>query len=116
MELTAYQIITPLAGFVAVAYAWNLVFRQKKTLWEAILWTIFWGSIITISLYPDALDYLSKFTGIKDRENAVLVTTIAVLLFIVFYLIVRIESLEQRQTRVIRKLALKDLDKKSGKN
>mgnify|MGYP003978990721 FL=1 len=112
MEFTAYQIITPLAGFVAVAYAWNLVFRQKKTLWEAILWTGFWGSIIAISIYPDSLDYLSKFTGIKDRENAVLVTTIAVLLFIVFYLIVRIEALEQRQTRVIRKLALKDLEKK----
>ena len=34
MELTAYQIITPLAGFIAIAYAWNLVFRQKKTLWK----------------------------------------------------------------------------------
>jgi hypothetical protein len=112
MEFTAYQIITPLAGFVAITYAWNLVLRQKKTLWEAILWTIFWGSIISIAIYPESLNYLSKFTGIKDRENAVLVTTIAVLLFIVFYLIIRIEALEQRQTRVIRKLALKDLDKK----
>lgn len=112
MEFTAYQIITPLAGFVAIAYAWNLVFRQKKTIWEAILWTVFWGSIIAIAVYPESLDYLSKFTGIKDRENAVLVTTLAVVLFIVFYLIVRIEALEQRQTRVIRKLALKDLNKK----
>lgn len=112
MEFTAYQIITPLAGFVAITYAWNLVFRQKKTIWEAILWTVFWGSIIAIAVYPESLDYLSKFTGIKDRENAVLVTTLAVVLFIVFYLIVRIEALEQRQTRVIRKLALKDLDRK----
>lgn len=116
MEFTAYQIITPLAGFVAITYAWNLVFRQKKTIWEAILWTVFWGSIIAIAVYPESLDYLSKFTGIKDRENAVLVTTLAVVLFIVFYLIVRIEALEQRQTRVIRKLALKDLDNQSGKN
>lgn len=112
MEFTAYQIITPLAAFVAIAYAWNLVLRQKKTLWEAILWTLFWGSIVAIAIYPESLDYLSKFTGIKDRENAVLVTTIGILLFIVFYLIVRIEALEQRQTRVIRKLALKDLDRK----
>jgi hypothetical protein len=116
MEFTAYQIITPLAGFLAIAYAWNLVFKQKKTLWEAILWTVFWGGIVAIAIYPDSLDYLTQITGIKDRENAVLVTTIGVLLFIVFYLIVRIEALEQRQTRVIRKLALKDLDKKSGRN
>lgn len=112
MEFTAYQIITPLASFLAIAYAWNLVFRQKKTIWEAILWTLFWGSIVAIAIYPNSLEYLTAITGIKDRENAVLVTTIGILLFIVFYLIVRIEALEQRQTRVIRKLALRDVDKK----
>ncbi|MDP7477269.1 MAG: DUF2304 domain-containing protein [Candidatus Peribacteraceae bacterium] len=111
MEFTPYQIITPLIAFVAVTYAWNLVFRQKKTIWEAILWSVFWGLIATIAIYPDSIDYLTKFTGIKDRENAVLVTFLGILLFIVFYLIIRLEALEQRQTRVIRKLALKDIDK-----
>lgn len=110
MELTAYQIITPIVAFIAIAYAWNLVMRQKKTIWEALLWSLFWGGIIAIAVYPESLDYLSRMTGIKDRENAVLVTTLGILVFIVFYIIMRLEALEQRQTRVIRKLALKDLD------
>lgn len=111
MEFTAYQIITPLVACIAIIYVWNLVVRQKKTLWEALLWSVFWGGIASIALFPNFLDYLSAITGIKDRENAVVVTTIGVILFIVFYLIIRLEALEQRQTRVIRKLALKDLDK-----
>lgn len=111
MEYTAYQILTPLLSFVAVAYAWNLVFRQKKTLWEALLWTVFWGTIAMIALFPNSLDYLTSITGIKDRENAVMVTSLGVLFFIVFYLVIRLENLEQRQTRMVRKLALKDLDK-----
>lgn len=111
MEFTAYQLVTPLISFVAVTYAWNLVFRQKKTIWEALLWTIFWGAIAMIAIYPNSIDYLTAITGIKDRENAVMVTSLGILFFIVFYLVIRIENLEQRQTRVIRKLALKDVDK-----
>lgn len=111
MELTAYQIVTPLVAFVAVTYAWNLVVRQKKTLWEALLWTVFWSAIAMIAIYPNSIDYLTALTGIADRENAVVVTFLGILFFIVFYLVIRLENLEQRQTRVIRKLALKDIEK-----
>ena len=113
MELTAYQIVTPLIAFVAITYAWNLVVRQKKTIWEALLWTVFWSAIAMIAIYPNSIDYLTAITGIADRENAVVVTFLGILFFVVFYLVIRLENLEQRQTRVIRKLALKDVDKKS---
>lgn len=106
MNITAYQIIAPLVSFVAVAYAWNLVFRQKKTVWEAMLWTLFWVAIAYIAIEPDSINYLTRVTGIKDRENAVMVTFLGILFFIVFYLIMRLEELEQRQTRIIRKMAL----------
>ncbi len=108
MDITLYQMLAPLVAFVAIAYAWSLVFRQKKTLWEAMLWTIFWGAVAVIALYPDALDYLTAVTGVKDRENAVFITFFAVLFFIIFYLVMRLEALEQRQTRLVRKIALKD--------
>ena len=111
-NITAYQIFVPVIAIIAIVYAWQLVFRQKKTIWEAILWTAFWGGLTAIAIYPDSIDYLTAVTGIKDRENAVLVTVLGILMFIVFYLIVRLENLEQRQTRVIRKLAIKDKEKK----
>jgi len=114
MELTPYQLVAPILSFVAIAYAWNLVMRQKKTAWEAIFWTLFWGAVSYIALEPGSIDYLTRITGIKDRENAVMVSFLGILFFMVFYLVIRLEELEQRQTRLIRKIALKgkDLDEK----
>jgi hypothetical protein len=98
-----------------VAYAWNLVLRQKKTIWEGILWTLFWSAITYISIVPSSLQYLSGITGIKKNENAATITAIGVLFFVVFYMIMRIEELEQRLTKVIRDRALKDADVVSEK-
>lgn len=108
MMLTPYQIIVPFLSILAVIYAWNLVMRQKKTLWEALLWTVFWALIALIAIYPGSLSYLAAITGIKSRENAVIFTSIGILFFMVFYMIIRLEELEQRQTRMIRGMALRD--------
>ncbi len=110
MEFTPYQIVAPAIALIAVMYAWSLVFRQKKTMWEALLWTCFWGAVALIAFEPDVLSYLSTITGIKKRENAALVTFFGILFFMVFYIVIRLEELEQRLTRIIRKMALKDAD------
>jgi hypothetical protein len=106
MPLTPYQIAAPLLSLLAIIYAWNLVIRQKKTIWEAILWTMFWSFVAFIAFYPHLLSYLSAVTGIKNQESAVMVTFLGILFFVVFYLIIRLEELEQRHARLVRKIAL----------
>ena len=110
IEITPYQIVVPLFSLLMVSYAWNLVIRQRKTTWEGALWTLFWAGIAYIALVPSSLQYLSNITGIKKNENAATITAIGVIFFIVFYLIIRIEELEQRLVKVIRERALKDAD------
>jgi hypothetical protein len=108
MTLTPYQIVVPIVSVIAVLYAWSLMMRKKKTVWEVILWTLFWGTISFIALRPGTLSYLSFITGIKNQENAVIFTAIGILFFLLFYLIVRVEELQQRQSRIVRAVALKD--------
>lgn len=108
MDLTPYQIVAPLVSVVSLTYAWNLWYRQKKTLWEAALWTLFWASIALIAFYPGILTYLTAVTGIKDQVNAILVTCIGILFFMVFYVIMRFEEIQQRQVRLIREMALRE--------
>ncbi len=110
MNLTPYQIVVPVLALVAISYAWNLVMRQKKTIWEALLWTFFWGSIGAIAFSPSLLSYLTTISGIKSEATAVLVTCIGILFFMVFYIVVRLEEMEQRQTRMVRALALKEAE------
>lgn len=107
-EFTPYQILVPLFSFLMVVYAWNLVVRQKKTIWEGGLWTIFWLAIAYISLVPSSLQYLSSITGIKKNENAATITAIGVLFFMMFYFIIRLEEMEQRLTKIVRGKALDD--------
>ena len=108
MTLTPYQIVVPLLSFIAMMYAWNLVLRQKKTIWEACLWTLFWGMIAVVALFPALLGYLTLATGIKSQENAVVVTSLGIIFFMIFYIVIRLEELEQRQTKMIRALALRE--------
>ena len=44
-----------------------------------MLWTLFWGMLAVVALFPNVLSYLTVATGIKDQENAVLVTCIGIL-------------------------------------
>jgi len=109
VTLTPYQIVAPIVSLLAVFYVWSLVFRQKKTIWEGSLWTFFWAAIATIALFPEVLDYLAFVMGFKDRQNALLITFLGILSFIIFALIVRLEELEQRQTKLTRSMALRDV-------
>lgn len=109
MELSPYQIVTPVVSALAVYYAWALWWRQKKSTWEAMLWTVFWGGIGAVAAYPESLHFLRIVTGIKSATSAVLVPVIGILAFIVFTVIIRLEELQQRHNQLLRTLALKDL-------
>lgn len=108
--ITPYQIITPLISLLAIVYAWSLVAKQKKTIWEGGLWTLFWAAIAVIALFPEVLDWLTLVTGFKDRQNALVITFLGILSFIVFSLIIRLEELEQRHITMVRAMALKDAE------
>jgi hypothetical protein len=107
-SITPYQVIVPLLSALAIAYAWNLTRRGKKSPWEATLWTLFWGGLALIALAPSILGYLTFITGIRDQVNAILITLIGILFFLVFNLLVRIEDLSHRHTQLSREVALRD--------
>ena len=72
------------------------------------MWTLFWVLISIIAFFPDSLNTLMIITGVRERENAVFVTSIGLLFLVVFYLVIRVEKLEQRIARFTRKRALDD--------
>ncbi len=110
MILTPYQIVVPVLSAVAMFYAWSLFKRDRKTLWEATLWTFFWAGVGCIALFPGLLTYLTIITGIRSQVNAVIVTAIGILMFLVFSIIVRLEELSQRYAKIMRALAIRDME------
>lgn len=108
IEFTPYQIVVPLFSLLMVLYAWNLVWRHRKTIWEGALWTIFWSLVAYFAFAPSSLQYLSAITGIKKNENAALITAIGILFFTIFYLVIRIEELDQKLIKIVQDRALGD--------
>lgn len=111
MTFTPYQIVVPIVSLVLIVYVWNLMLRQKKTIWEALLWSVFWIGVGYVSLFPNQLSILSEITGIERNETAVMVTALGVAFFIIFYLVIRIEALEQKLTSFVRDEALRGISK-----
>ena len=111
-DITPYRVVVPLISFIVVCYAWNHVVRGTKTIWEGILWTLFWGAIAFVVLFPRWISFLTTWTGIKDQENAIFAIAIGVLLFIVFHLVLMLEKTNRRIAELTRKVALKDIEKK----
>lgn len=108
IEFTPYQLVVPFFSIVMVVYAWQLVWRHKKTTWEGLLWTVFWTGVAYIAFFPTSLQYLSAITGIKKNENAALISAIGILFFAIFYLVIRIEELDQKLIKLVQDRALDD--------
>lgn len=107
-EFTVYRVVVPVISLFFITYAWNHVKRGTKTLWEAILWTLFWGFVCAIVIIPERMNFLTAWTGIKDQENAVFAIMIGILLFAVFHILVRLERIQKRITDLVRHEALED--------
>ena len=108
LMITPYKVVGPLVALFFIVYAWNHVLRGTKTIWEALFWTLFWGGITVLILFPAWIGLLTAWTGIKGQANAVFAITIAILLFIVFHILVRLEKIQHRITEFVRHEALKD--------
>ena len=115
MTITPYRVVVPLIALFFIIYAWNHVLRGTKTIWEAMLWTLFWGGVSVIVLFPGWIHFLSVWTGIQDQENAVFAIAIGILSFTIFHMLVRIEKLQKRIADLVRHEALKDAGLARGK-
>jgi len=102
-------------SLIAIFYAWSLAYRRRKTIWEALLWTVFWGAVGGLALFPSSLSYLSIVTGAKDQQNAAFITFIAILLFMMFYVVMRVEDLSRQNARIVRAIGLKEAGLEDGK-
>lgn len=110
IEISPYVVVVPLVSLFFIVYAWNHVLRGTKTIWEALLWTVFWGGVCAIVLFPSWIGFLTAWTGIKEQENAVFAIAIGVLLFIVFHILMRLEKIQKRITDLVRHEALEDAE------
>lgn len=89
-------------------------FMQFKKGALSIAWLLFWviGWIAAglVALMPQTTDVVAQFFGVGRGADAVIYLALIALFFLVFRMYVHIEEVEGEITKLVRKMALKDLD------
>jgi hypothetical protein len=86
-------------------------YRRGGTLTlEFLLWLAIWSGIGAVVFIPSRTDALARFIGVSSGFNALTFITVTGLLFAVFRLIYRVQTLQRDMTQMVRAMALKNAE------
>lgn len=100
------QIIIIIFAIFALSRTYLRLHDNKITKGEFALWTFVWISVVIVAFIPQVIVTLSDLFGLGRGLDLAVMTSIILLLYLIFKSYVRIEMIEQDLTELIRKLAL----------
>lgn len=101
------QIIITFFALFALSRTYLRLKDNKITKGEFVLWTFVWISVIIVAFIPQVIIKLSEVFGLGRGMDLAILTSIILLLYLIFKAYVKIEMLEQEITELVRKLAVK---------
>lgn len=88
-------------------------FREGKlSLVWFVFWLAFWIGVGVVVIVPETTSYLAALVGITRGADLVVYSAIIVLFYLVFRILVKIESIEQEITKAVRAEALREISEK----
>ncbi|PIR47675.1 hypothetical protein COV06_02210 [Candidatus Uhrbacteria bacterium CG10_big_fil_rev_8_21_14_0_10_50_16] len=112
MTFSAIQLlIVVFAAFAITRVVIRSRARDIPLVW-ALVWIVLWLGAAVVSVLPQTTDLLAARVGIGRGADLLVYVSILALFYLVFRLVVKIETMQQEITKLVRSLALKDLKKK----
>lgn len=87
------------------------VLKKSKNWREFLISTIFWIMLASLGIFQSISDNIARITGFTLGINALLVSSITILFYFVLIFHLRNEKQDQIMTKLVREIALRDLDK-----
>ncbi len=104
------QILIVLFIFFALSRVF-LRYREKKiSLGLFLFWFLFWLTAVFFVLQPETASRLARFVGVTRGVDLLVYFALLVIFYLVFRILVKIETLEQEITKVVRELARRGRD------
>ncbi|MDP3975780.1 MAG: DUF2304 domain-containing protein [bacterium] len=105
-ELSLVSLLTPLFSLLMILRSFSLYSRRKQTWRELLLWLVIWLGIGLVALFPQLLDSLPAFIGIKSGVNVLIFFGMVLLFYGFFRLMIKVEELEEKVVNMNRERAL----------
>lgn len=88
--------------------------RQGVIRWtEAALWSVLWVAAAVVILLPDTTNGIAHLFGVGRGVDVVIYGAITLLFILVFKIFISLDRMDRHLTDIVRKDALRDLDKQS---
>ncbi|MFA7653551.1 MAG: DUF2304 family protein [Candidatus Magasanikbacteria bacterium] len=102
------QIILILFCLLAVIKVVSRYRGGDITLSWLIFWLIFWMLVGVVAFEPDSTMYFAHLLGVGRGADAVVYLALALLFFLFFKLMVKVERMDKKITKIIRGMALEN--------
>jgi len=110
------KIFILLFGIFAVSRSYLRYKDRLLTLTAALFWILLWTAIIISVLLKEWTSTLAQHFGIGRGADLLLFAAVLSLSYLSFRLYVRVEELRQELTRLIRALAIREVEEKRISN
>ena len=109
MFVIAAQIFSILLAVIAISKSYVDFRARLESLPMFLFWSSIWVLIVTIALFPALVDILiNSFGGGRAGLGTFFGMAIVFLFFVVYRVYVKLERVEQKLTRSVQELALRD--------
>jgi len=105
------QLLITLLAVVAFIGVVRRFIRGAVSRLGLFVWVIFWIAMGALVWNPNVTNSVAGFLGVGRGADAVLYVSIVVLFYAVFRLYGKSENLEHQLNELVKKIALKDIDK-----
>ncbi len=107
-----FQLAIAILSLVAII---SVMSKKKEHLLGpvgALFWIVFWIAIASVVSVPDVTQRIADLLGIGRGVDLVMYLSIAILLFLVFKLYIRVESMRRDMTEIARKKTLDSISER----
>lgn len=108
--MSVIQVV--LVVFVLFALARTFKQFQDKHLTKALFafWSVFWIAVGLVVALPQTTEMAARFVGVGRGVDLVIYLSVLALFYLMFRLFVKIEGVEREMTRLVRKIAVDEIE------
>ena len=106
------QLIGVVVGLAAIHLTYLYYKRSQFTRHELLFWLFIWLAFIFVAVFPRSVSPIVNYLGLARPMDLIMIVAFVILFSLVFHNYI-INKVQQRQLeRLVRELALKDLERK----
>lgn len=108
--MSIIQIILVLFSLFAITRALRQFRQGALTIAWLIAWVLFWLLVGAVVLSPQTTDTFARLVGVGRGVDFIIYVSVVSLFYLAFRLFVKLEDIEREMTRLVRKMALKEVE------